>query len=297
MPGVNRQFDFDNLETVETASPATPSQPNFRGRWWIRIALFVVHIVIVLGASFFFTPAQYAFQFGYSYGQILLCSSILLWFLLLVAQTRRGVLVFCGLVLAQAGLVVLAGLQFQASDRALQSLKEELEKDRTMKIAEWTKMMEPYRMDALFDMTSGKRELSLTELQELQRRARDGRAKMSELKSDWPRFMADEERRVAAVDSQAARGFRLGVENSQQAWDELMKLSQDSFTESEELVVFLIDRYGQYAQTSKGLKFKKVEDAQYFNSQLKAIASLQQRLASINRLAKEQIGAESREVR
>src|SRR6516164_11148926 len=128
MPGVNKQFDFDNLETVEEASPVTPPQPNFRGRWWIRIALFLLHIVIVLGVSAF-SVAQHAYEFGYSYGQILLCSSILLWFLLLAAQTRRGIFVFCGLVLAQAGLVVLIGLHFQASDRALQSLKEELRRD------------------------------------------------------------------------------------------------------------------------------------------------------------------------
>jgi len=251
MPGVNRQFDFDNLETVEAASPATPPQPNFRGRWWIRIALFVVHIVIVLGALFFFLPAQYAYQFGYSYGSILIFGSIFLWGLLFVAQTRRGIFVFCGLVLAQAALFVLVGLQFQASDRAWQSLRPELEKDVTAKRAEWAKMAEPYRMDALFDMTSGRRELSLTELQELQRRARDGRKKFGELRSDMERFTADQERRIAAVDSQAAREFRLGVESTRQVSDEQMKLIQDSLTEREQLVVFLIDRYGRMLRHQK----------------------------------------------
>src|SRR5215469_13827219 len=278
MPGVNRQFDFDNLETVEAANPNTPPQPNVRVRWWLRVALFVVHIVIVLGASFFFTPAQYAFQVGYSYGQILLYSSIVLWGLLFCAQTRRGIFVFCGLVLIQAGFVALVGLQFQATDRVLQSFGEEL----TVKRAEGTKKMEQYRIDALFDMTSGKRELSFTELQELQSRARDGRTKLGELKSELDRLMDDEERRIAAVNSTEAHNFRLGVESSRQVSDEEMKLMQDYFTDSEQLAGFLIDRHGQYAQTSRGLKFTKDEDVEYFNNQLNAIARLQKQLASNN---------------
>jgi hypothetical protein len=267
-----------NPESEEAASPAAPLQPNFRGRWWLRIALFVLHIAILLGAGVLFVPDQHAFEFGYSYGAVLFFSSIFLWFMLLVAQTRRGIFIFCGLILGQAGLVVLVGLQFQATDRVLQSFEEEL----TVKRAEWAKTMEPYRMDALFDMTSGRRELSYAELQELQRRAREGGTKLGELKSYMERSTADHERRLAAVDSRAARNFRLGVESSRQVSDEQMKLLQESRTESEQLVVFLIDRYGQYAQTSKGLKFKKDEDARYFSNQLNAIASSQERLASIN---------------
>jgi len=267
-----------NPESVEAASLAAPPQPNFRGRWWLRIALFVLHIIILLGAGILFVPDQHAFEFGYTYGDVLIFCSIFLWCLLFLAQTRRGIFVFCGLILGQAGLVVMLGLQFQATDRVLQSFGEEL----TVKRSEWAKKMEPYRMDALFDMTSGRRELSFTELQELRSRARSGGTKLSELKSDIERSTADQERRLAAVDSRAARNFRLGVESSRQVSDEQMKLLQQSLTESEQLVVFLIDRYGQYAQTSKGLKFKKDEDAQNFNNQLNAIASSQERLASIN---------------
>ena len=179
--------------------------------------------------------------------------------------------------MGQAGSVALVVLHLRAEDRVLQSFAEEL----TVKRAEWATKMEPYRMAALFDMTSGKRELSLTELQELQTRARDGRAKLGELKSDTERFTADEERRLAAVSSRAAHDFRLGVESSRQVSDEQMKLIQDCLTKSEQLVVFLIDRYGQNSQTPEGLKFKKAEDAQYFSDRLNAIASSQERLASI----------------
>ena len=137
-------------------------------------------------------------------------------------------------------------------------------------------------MDALFDMISGKRPLSLTELQELQNRARDGRVKLSELKSDMERLAADEERQLKAVDSGSARDFRRGVESSRNVSDEQMKLIKDIFTESEQLAAFLIDRYGEYAQTSEGLRFKKDEDAQYFANQRNTIVSAQKRLAAIN---------------
>lgn len=273
-------------ESMEAPSPAGSPHPNFRVRWWLRVVLFVLHIALVLGAAVSFIPGQDAFMFGYTYGSVLLCSFIFLWFVLFFVQTRRGMFTFCGLVLGQAGLVVLVGLHFQTTDRVLQSFGEQV----TAKRAEWTKKMEPYRMDSLFDMTSGKRELSFTELQELQSRASGGRAKLTELKSDIERLMADEERRLAAVDSRAARDFRHGVESSQQVCDEQMKLMQDGFTESEQLVVFLIDRYGQYVQTSKGLKFKKDEDGQYFTNQLNAIAKSQERLASINHRVEQDYG-------
>src|SRR5262249_114062 len=96
------------------------------------------------------------------------------------------------------------------------------------------------------------------------------------------RLTDDEERRIAAVNSREAHNFRLGVESSRQVADEGMKLMQDYFTDSEQLAGFLIDRQCQYAQTSRGLKFKKDEDVEYFNNQLNAIARLQKQLASIN---------------
>lgn len=264
-------------ETVETANLSAPHQPNVRGRWIMRIVLLILHIVVVLGAASL-TPDGYYFQLGeYTFG-VVIFGSVLLWLLLFLAKTRRGIVLFCGLVLGQAGFVALVGLHLRAEDRALQSFGEEL----TVKRAECAKKMEPYRMDALFDMTSGRRKLSFMELQELQSRARDGRTKLGELKSDAERFTAGEERRLAAVDSRAGRDFRLGVESSRQVSDEQFKLIQESLTESEQLVVFLIDRYGQYAETSKGLKFKTDKDAQYFSNQLNTIASSQERLASIN---------------
>jgi hypothetical protein len=266
-----------NPEITEEGAFGAPVQSTFRVPWWIRIALFILHIVTVFGAASL-TPEGYFFELGEYTGTLLIFGSIPLWWLLFSAKTRRGIFLFCVFVLAQAGMVALVGLHFRAEDRMLQPIVAEISAKRR----EWVGAMEPFRMDALFEMTSGKRELSLTELQELQSRARDGGTKLGELKSDIERFTADQERRLAAVDSRAARDFHLGVESSRQVSDEQMKLLQESLTKSEQLVVFLIDRYGQYAQTSKGLKFKKYEDALDFNNQLNAIASSQERLASIN---------------
>jgi len=265
-----------NPETVEAASPGTPAQPNFRGRWWIRIALFVLHIA-VLGAGFLFTPAQYAFDFGYSYGSVLVLSSIFLWCLLIVAQTRRGIFVFCGLVLVQAGLVALVGLQFRAEDRVLQSIGEGI----TIKRSEWASQLQQFRMDPLSEMTLGKRKLSITQLQELKVRARDGKAQVDIVEADVIRSRAEMERRISAVSARAADNFRRGVESSRPLYAKEMELTRDYFTECEQLAGFLIDREGQYSQTPKGLRFKKAEDVQRFNDQINAIALLQKQLASL----------------
>ena len=60
-----------------------------------------------------------------------------------------------------------------------------------------------------------------------------------------------------------------------------MGLVKDYFAASEQLVGFLIDRHGQYSQTTEGLRFRKAEDVQSFNDQIKAISLLQKQIASV----------------
>jgi hypothetical protein len=266
-----------NPETVEAANPATPPQPNFRVRWWLRTALFTLQIAILLVAGLSCVPDQHAFQFGYSYGFVLICSSIFLWCLLVFTQTRRGIFVFCGLVLVQAGLVVLVGLQSQARDRALDPILEEF----TKKQYELASQLGQFRLDPLFEMTSGKRQLSITQLQELRVRARDGQAQVDIVKADMIRSRADFEHRVSAVSAREARNFRLGYETSAPVFDKAMDELKAYFTECEELLAFLIDRQGQYSQTPDGLKFKRAEDAQFFNNHARAIALLGKEIAAL----------------
>jgi hypothetical protein len=258
-------------------SPAAP-QPNFQGRWWIRVALLVLHIAIV-GAATSLTPGEHAFEFGASTGPVLLISSIFLWVLLFAATTRRGIFLFCILALVQAGFMALVGLHFQAEDRVLRPIMEEFAAKRY----EWASQMEPFRMDALFEMTSGKRQLSTRQLQELQSRAQDGKAKVGELEADLLRSTADAERRIAAVSSREARNFRLGVESTRPVVEQQLRLMKDYFTETGQLAGFLIDRYGEYAQTSQGLKFNRPEDAQSLNNRLNSIAHLQEQVALFRR--------------
>jgi len=253
-------------------------QPNLQGRWWIRVALLVLHVAIV-GAATSLTPGEHALEFGASTGPVLLISSIFLWVLLFCARTRRGILLFCSLLLIQAGCIALVGLNFRAEDRVLRQIMEELD----LKKREWASQMEPFRMDALFEMTSGKRQLSTRQLQELQRRAQDGKTKVGDLEADMLRSTADAGRRLAAVSSRAARNFRLGVESTRPVVEEQLRLLKDYFTESEQLAGFLIDRYGEYAQTSQGLKFNRNEDAQSFNNRLNSIARLQEQFALFRR--------------
>src|SRR6266446_4531735 len=158
----NHQIRKPYRPPISAVAPA----PDFRGRWWIRIALFMLHIAILV-AAMSLTPPGYFFELGAFTGSILLFSSILLWWLLCSAKTRRGILLYCILALVQAGFMALVGLHFQAEDTALRPILSEF----AMKRIEWASQMEQFRMDTLFEMTSGKRQLSVEELRELQTRA------------------------------------------------------------------------------------------------------------------------------
>ena len=160
----------------------------------------------------------------------------------------------------------------------LKPIGEELSAKRR----EWAAEMEPFRMDALFEMTSGKRELSLEELQELQSRARKGQIKLGEVNSDMTRTRAEAERRMAAVNSRAAHNFHLGIESTRKLYDDEMKTTLDYLAGSGQLAEFLANRRGQYAQTSRGPIFKKDEDQQSFDNQLHSIALLQDHLSSLS---------------
>src|SRR5262249_23605192 len=149
-------------QTVEAADSDTPPRQKSRVRWFVRVGLFLVHIGSLAGAASF-TPGEYAFQFGFDAGAIVLVSTLFLWILLWAARTRGLLALFCALALAQVGCVALLGLHFQAEDRALRPMMEEFATKRV----EWNSRLERFRLDRLFEMTSGHRKLSPAELQEL----------------------------------------------------------------------------------------------------------------------------------
>jgi len=222
------------------------------------------------------TPQGYAFQFG-EYAGLILVTCIFLWLLLFSAQTRRGILLFCIFAFGQIGFTALVGLHFRTEDRVMQSIL----KNFVVEASEGASQMQQFRMDSLFDMTSGKGQLSIAELRELQIRAQSGKAKCLELNSDHIRSLADAERRIAATSSEAAANFRQGVESVQPASDQYMKLVQDYFTGIEQLTGFLINKQGQYVQTSSGVVFKTEEDSKAFNKQLDTIAKQADSIAQL----------------
>jgi hypothetical protein len=262
-------------ETISIPNSVTNPPPNFRGRWWVRLAIFVLHIAIVV-AAMSLTPPGYFFQLGADTGPILLFSSIFLWWLLFSARTRRGIFLFCIVALGQAGFMALVGLHFQAEDKVLKPIMEEF----AMKRIAWASQMGQFRMDPLFEMTSSKRQLSVEELLELQTRARAAKAKLSELQSEMMCAVSDAKSRIAALSSRAARDFRLGVESTRPESDESVKLLQDYSAQIEQLTGFLIDRHAQYFQTTRGLVFKRDKDAQAYKKQIDTITHLQEQLNS-----------------
>ena len=185
-------------------------------------------------------------------------------------------MMFCVLAVGQAGLVALVALHFRAEDRVLRPIVAEI----GMKRNQWASEMGQFRMDPLFDMISGKRRLSVEELRDLQTRARAGKAKISEMQSEAIRLVAEEERRIGAVSSGAARDFRRGYESSRPAFEEQMKVLENYFAANDQLAEFLIHRQGQYSQTPGGLVFTRGGDAEAFNRQFEAIAHLEEQINS-----------------
>ena len=269
------------MQTPESGSLHPPDSMvaphrNLRGR---RFALFGLHIATLV-AAMSLTPAGYFFQLGEYTGYILLFGCPALWLLLFSAQERWGIILFCILALGQTSFVGLVALQLRSEDRVLQSVIQEQARMRD----DWASQMQQFRMDSLFEMTSGKRQLSITELRELQIRARSGKEKLAQLHSDLVRTIADMERRIAATSSEEADNFRHGVETSQPITDEQMKHLQDYFTGIEQLTGFLIDRQGQYLQTSKGVVFKTEKDDRTFDEQVDAINKQRDAIARFDEL-------------
>jgi hypothetical protein len=262
-------------------SPVLPF-PDSWTRARTRIALLVLHVAALAGAITL-TPSGYYFEFGYYTGAVLLFGSLFLWFLLYSARTRTVLLVFCTLALAQAGFIALMGLRFRTENKALQQIMAEMAEQRK----KWETQMGQYKMDYLFEMCSGKRQLSRDELVEVQTRARAAKTKEQELGSEVMQSIAQAESRLRAVSPGAARDFRRGLESSQSESNKIMKLTQDYFTEIEQLTGFLIERQRRYRVTPEGLVFDRNEDAQVFEEKVDTVARFQEQLKALNRKAEE----------
>jgi hypothetical protein len=269
-------------ETLLPPDSNAGPRPDPWGRTPTRIALFVLHITMLV-AAIALTPGGYAYQLGVNTGAVLVFGTPVLWLVLYAARTRKIVLVFCALALAQAGFIAFVALGFRAEEAALQQIVADLAQRRK----EWEAQMGQFRMDPLFEMASGKRQLSGKELLELQMQARGAKAKAQELQSEATRWLAQAENRLAAVSRGAAHNFRRGVESRRPESDKAMKVTQDYFTEIEQLTGFLIERQRRYRVTTEGLVFDRDGDAQAFNEKLDKVARLQEQLNSFHQKAQE----------
>jgi hypothetical protein len=268
--------DSEGLPPPDSTEALDAPPHNLRGYRWIRAALLVFHITVVV-AAMSLTPDGYFFQLGEITGTALILTSVILWCFLFFAKTRRAITIFCVLTVGQAGCTAVVALHFRAEDKALKPIFEEI----VMKRSQWESQIGQFRMDPLFEMVSGKSRLSVAELRELQTRARMGKAKIAEVQSEEIRSVAEAELRIGRVSHEAARDFERGFESTRPASEEQMKLMQDYFTATEQLAEFLIHRQKQYSQTPQGLAFTRSGDAEAFDKQLDAIAHLQKQINSI----------------
>lgn len=256
-------------------------------RAWIRIALFALHVACLV-TTIASTPSGYFFELGESSGSILLFGCLFLWSLLYFTRSRRGIFVFCALALAQTGLIASIVVRFRSEDHALQPIMAEFGQQQNR----WETQMRQFRMDPLFEMCSGKRQLDGGQLRVLHVQAKAAEMKLEELQDERSRWAALAESRLAAVSPGAAREFKLGVEESRSESNEVMKLTRTYYDEIRQLIGLLIERQGRYRVTEEGLVFKRSEDAQAFKERFDAVARVEEQLNSHRHKAEETLHQE-----
>jgi hypothetical protein len=262
------EFDLTPNDVAVHEKPVSPR----RYTWIIRIGLFLLHIVL-LAAAVSVTPQGYAMQLGADTGSIIFFGTPILWFVLFGWNSRNARLAFCALAVAQTGLIALVGWHFRSEEALLQQVMTEAEQQKQ----QWATEMSQFRMDALFDVLSGKRPLRAGELEEFRVRANGGRQKAQEVSSELEALVTRAESRLSP---RQAADFQRGVESSRPDEEKDMKAVQDYFVEIDKLIGFLIERQEHYRITSSGIEFEIDGDSQTYNARMDAIRDLQKQLLS-----------------
>lgn len=123
----------------------TIHQVRFWRRWWARISLLVLYLAALVSVLAM-TPSGYAYQLGAQTGQVLVSSTPVVLLVLCFATTRKTMLMFCILAVAQISLFGVFVRDLRAQDRALQAVKSEILRRMKAMQAEFMQ----YRMDRLF---------------------------------------------------------------------------------------------------------------------------------------------------
>jgi hypothetical protein len=165
-----------------------------------------LHFYLLMVAAGSLTPSNYAFRLGQITGPVILLSAPLLWLLLWYARQRGTVLLFCGLVLAQSGLIAFVGFQFRAEDR----LVREIEAEKAQREVTWATQMANFHLNRLFEMLTPGNEFHPEELPELLEKVRSAPVTDREQWDQMQAWASDAEKRLAAVNLRTARRSSVG---------------------------------------------------------------------------------------
>ena len=190
--------------------------------WWIRVLLLIAHLALLVAAASLTQP-NYAFQLGEVAGSVILLSTPLLWLLLWYARQRRTVLLFCGLVLAQTGLIAFVGIQFRAEDRVVREIEAEGEQRKST----WATQMANFRLERVFEMLTPEKEFHAEDLPGLLEQARSATVTDREQWDQMQAWASDAEKRLAAVNLSTAAEFRRGFESTRARNERVQALNRE----------------------------------------------------------------------
>jgi hypothetical protein len=270
-----RNKRMEGSSSTENCPPDSVARPVFRGLsvWWIRILLFIAHLALLVAAASL-TPSNYAFQLGAVAGSVILVSTPLLWLLLWYARQRRTVLLFCGLVLAQTGLIAFVAIQFRAEDRVVR----EIEAEGVQRQGNWAAQRANFHLERVFEMLTPGNEFHAEELPGLLEQARSATVTDREQWDQTQAWASDAEKRLAAVNLRVAADFRRGFESTRARNERVQALNKEYFTGIEKLVTLLIDKQGLYHTTQAGPTFDRQQDAEAYNQVLKGLNTTKEKV-------------------
>jgi hypothetical protein len=211
------------------------------GVWWIRVLLFIAHLALLVAAASL-TPAHYFFQLGEVTGSVMVAGTLFLWLILWFARQRSTVLLFCGLVLAQTGLIVFVATRFRAEDK----LVREIGAEATQRQKTWETQMANFHVDRVFEMLTHGNEFHPEELPGLLEQTRTAIVTDREQWAQAQAWANDAEKRLAGVNLSAAANFRQGFESTRARTERVQELNRDYLTGIDKLVTLLIDKQGRY---------------------------------------------------
>jgi len=266
---------MEGASSTENRLADSVARPVFRtwSAWWIRVLLFIAHLALLVAAASL-TPSNYAFQLGEVAGSVILLSTPFLWLLLWYARQRRTVLLFCGLVLAQTGLIAFVGIQFRAEDRVVR----EIEAEGVQRQSTWATQMANFHLERVFEMLTPGNEFRAEELPGLLEQARSATVTDREQWDQMLAWASDAEKRLAAVNLRTAAEFRRGFESTRARNERVQALNREYSAGIEKLVTMLIDKQGRYHSTKAGPEFDRQQDADAFNQVLKGLNATKQKV-------------------